>query len=98
MKEKGCDEIDMVQNIGKLFADIYGLPIEKTNIDQEAASLGAAALALKGAGIWDSYERIGEIHTRSALYTPETGRQQFYREIAYRRFRQLTDFLGQFAE
>ena len=26
MKEKGCDEIDMVLNIGKLFADIYGLP------------------------------------------------------------------------
>ena len=32
----------------QLFADIYHLPIVKTNIDQEAASLGAAALALKG--------------------------------------------------
>lgn len=82
----------------QLFADIYGLPIEKTNIDQEAASLGAAALALKGVGIWNNYEQIGEIHTCSNTYTPDARRQQFYEETAYRRFQQLTDFLGQFSE
>ena len=82
----------------QLFANIYGLPIEKTNIDQEAASLGAAALALKGAGIWKDYERIAEVHTCNNIYTPEPAQQQFYEEVAYHRFQQLTDFLGRFSE
>ena len=36
----------------QMFADIYSTEIENTNIDQEAATLGAAALALKGGGLW----------------------------------------------
>ena len=38
----------------KIFADIYNMPILKTNIDQNAASLGAAALAANACEIYSA--------------------------------------------
>ena len=35
----------------QIFADVFGCAIVKTAIDQQAAPLGAAALALAGVGI-----------------------------------------------
>ena len=32
--------------------------ILKTNIDQDAGALGAAAIAAVGCGLWDSFDRI----------------------------------------
>ncbi|MEG0378193.1 MAG: FGGY-family carbohydrate kinase, partial [Eubacterium sp.] len=46
----------------QIFADTYGLDIIKTNVDQDAASLGAAALAAKGVGLWQNYDVIDELH------------------------------------
>ena len=46
----------------QIFADIYNLPVLKTNIDQNAASLGAAALAANGCGLWEGYGCIAKIH------------------------------------
>ena len=46
----------------QMFADVCQLQIIKTNIDQSAASLGAAALAANGAGLWKGYEIIDSIH------------------------------------
>jgi xylulokinase len=36
--------------------------VVKTNIDQQAAALGAAALAAVGAGFWKDFDRIDQIH------------------------------------
>lgn len=55
----------------QLFADIYELEIQKTNIGQEAASLGAAALALKGTGLWNSYEKIDTLHQEQQRFRPD---------------------------
>lgn len=39
----------------QIFADVFGRTILRINVDQDAASLGAAAIALRGAGYWHDY-------------------------------------------
>lgn len=46
----------------QIYADLYKMRIIKTNIDQQAAALGAAALAAAGTGLWPDYEIIDQIH------------------------------------
>ena len=41
----------------QIFADVYKMDIVKTNIDQQTAALGAAALAAVGTGIWSDFSR-----------------------------------------
>ena len=65
----------------QLFADIYELEIQKTNIGQEAASLGAAALALKGTGLWNSYEKIDTLHQEQQRFRPDPRHQATYRKV-----------------
>ena len=65
----------------QLFADIYELEIQKTNIGQEAASLGAAALALKGTGLWNSYEKIDTQHQEQQRFRPDPRHQVTYRKV-----------------
>lgn len=45
----------------QIYADALNITVEKTNIGQNAASLGAAALAGIGAGLWNSFDRIDEL-------------------------------------
>jgi len=46
----------------QMFADIFKCNIVKTNIDQDAASLGAAAIAAVGLGIWKDFSIIDAAH------------------------------------
>ena len=46
----------------QMFADIFNLRIIKTNVDQDAASLGAAAIAATACGIWPDYSIIDQLH------------------------------------
>ena len=46
----------------QILADVLDVRIVKTNIDRQAAALGAAALAAVGAGHWSDFSRIDEIH------------------------------------
>ncbi|MBL7189439.1 MAG: FGGY-family carbohydrate kinase [Phycisphaerae bacterium] len=46
----------------QIYADIYNMRIIKTSIDRQAASLGAAALAAVGSGLWRDFEKIDQIH------------------------------------
>lgn len=55
----------------QIYADAWRKTVEKTNVDQDAASLGAAALAAVGAGIWDSFDRIDALHQTQAREIPE---------------------------
>lgn len=54
----------------QIFADVYQMDIVKTNIDQQAAALGAAALAAVGVGIWSDFKIIDEIHTIENIAKP----------------------------
>ena len=46
----------------QIYADLYRMEIIKTNIDQQAAALGAATLAGIGVGLWKDFTIIDEIH------------------------------------
>ncbi len=65
----------------QMFADIFGMPVEKTNIDQDAASLGAAAIAARGIGLWQDYSPLYEIKKVECLYLPDEVAVKTYDEI-----------------
>lgn len=46
----------------QMYADIYGKTMVRTNIDQQAAALGAAAVAAVGSGIWADFSPLDAVH------------------------------------
>ena len=46
----------------QIYADIYNTTVLKSNIDQQAAALGAAACAAVGTGLWENFDRIDKMH------------------------------------
>jgi xylulokinase len=62
----------------QIFADVFGMNVLKTNIDQDAASLGAVAIAARAAGCWADYSQIDELHHAEQLHTPEPVAQATY--------------------
>lgn len=65
----------------RIFADIYNMPVIKTNIDQDAASLGAAALAANACGLWDGYDMIAEIHKIEDSLVPDPETNAYYEKL-----------------
>ncbi|MDC7226847.1 MAG: FGGY-family carbohydrate kinase [Spirochaetales bacterium] len=78
----------------QMFADIFNMEILKTNIDQNAASLGAAALAAKGAGLWKDYSIVDKIHHLQTAEVPEPGAVGKYDKI-YPKFRQIAHYMSE---
>lgn len=64
----------------QMFADIFDMRMVKTVIDQDAASLGAAALVSYGLGYWDSYDRLDEIHVVESVEEPSPEKVKEYRK------------------
>lgn len=46
----------------QILADCLNITVLKSNIDEQTAALGAAAIAAVGTGIWDGFSRIGNLH------------------------------------
>ena len=71
-----ADEMTVVGGISRsklwrqMLADVYQMNIVKTNIDQQAAALGAAAVAAVGTGIWSDFNKIDEIHAVEDVAEP----------------------------
>ncbi len=65
----------------QIYADVYEMRILKTNIDQQAAALGAAALAAVGAGYWKDYRIIDEIHQVENVTEPIPENIAVYRRM-----------------
>ena len=63
----------------QIFADIYGMECVKTNVDQEAGSLGAAAVAAVGAGLWKSFDAVDGVHKVRDVSKPIPGNVEKYR-------------------
>ena len=54
----------------QMFADVFGMDIIKTNIDQDAASLGAAAICARATGLWEDYSPLPALHKIQVKCTP----------------------------
>ncbi len=54
----------------QILADVYARPVVKTNVDQQAAALGAAAVAAVGTGLWKDFTPIDAIHQEQASAQP----------------------------
>lgn len=54
----------------QLFADIFDVNVIKSSIDQDAASLGAAATAARAMGIVKDYSFIKQLHNIEKSYMP----------------------------
>lgn len=63
----------------QILADIFEAEVVKTNIDEQAAALGAAALVLVGCGVWEDYSRIDELHQEEAVYQCNDNNKNIYR-------------------
>ncbi len=64
-----------------IFADIFNTRILKTNIDQDAAALGAAAVAAVGCGAWPNFENIDLIHKVVELVEPDAMNHAKYEKL-----------------
>jgi xylulokinase len=62
----------------QIYADIYKSNIVKTNVDQQAAALGAAACAAVGAGLWNTFEVVDEIHQVEDISRPDPENSKLY--------------------
>lgn len=98
-KVKVSDEMLLVGGGGKsplwrqILADAFGLDIVQTNIDQQAATLGAAALALVGCGVWSSFDQIDKLHGEVSRVRPQPRESALY-ESMLPRYRRLAAFLS----
>lgn len=54
----------------QMFADVFNMKVIKTNIDQDAASLGAACIAARAVGIRDDYSFIPKLHHIERISAP----------------------------
>jgi xylulokinase len=64
-----------------IFADAFNTRIKKTNIDQDAGALGAAALAAVGCGLWKSFDKIDEIHKAVEVVEPNEENNTKYEKL-----------------
>jgi xylulokinase len=64
----------------QIYADVFNTTIVRTNIDQQAAALGAAACAAVGTGLWN-FEFIDEIHIVKDKIRPVHEHTVVYEEL-----------------
>jgi xylulokinase len=81
----------------RIFADVYGMDIIKTNVDQGAAALGAAALAGNAAGVWDGYGMIESFHKLESVEKPLAENAALYRSLSGA-FGSLADYVARLGD
>lgn len=75
----------------QIISDVFNCKIIKTDIGQEAAALGAAAIAAVGTGIWKDFTMIDEIHKVKAISTPIQDNVTKYKEL-FKIYKYVRDF------
>jgi xylulokinase len=64
-----------------IFADVFNTRIIKTNVDQDAGALGAAAVAAVGCGIWKDFERMDAVHRIKEVVEPDAANNRRYEKL-----------------
>ncbi|MGW8482950.1 xylulokinase [Microbacterium sp. NPDC055903] len=54
-----------------IYADILGTPLVRTDVEQQAATLGAAAIVFVGLGTWQDYSPTDRAHTVAERILPK---------------------------
>lgn len=65
----------------QILADTLQTDIVKTNVGQDAGALGAAAVAAVAVGLWDSFDRVDEVHQVESLTHPDPENVKFYNKL-----------------
>ena len=65
----------------QLFADIFDRNIQVTNVNQQCAALGAAALAGVGCGVWKDYSVIETVHNNTKNFHPDDIKKGKYASV-----------------
>lgn len=98
-----ADEMLIVGGGGKsqfwrsLFADVYGKAILETNVGQDAGSLGAAAVAGVGIGLWKDFKFVQKIHKEKGRIQPNLENHRKYQEIL-KLFEKVVSFQSDFGD
>ncbi|MDD2956298.1 MAG: FGGY-family carbohydrate kinase [Oscillospiraceae bacterium] len=85
----------------QIFADCFNMPVVKTNISDEAGSLGTAVVAGTGVGVYDSFSVVKDFHRVESVSEPipenveRYRRQQEIFESAYLALREINHRLGE---
>jgi xylulokinase len=74
----GCSESELWRQI---FADAWEIDIIKTNVGQGAGSLGAAAVAAVGAGLWNDFSQIDSAHEVQDVARPIAENVRVYQQL-----------------
>lgn len=80
-----------------IFADAFNMRIIKTNIDQDAGALGAAAIAAVGCGLWQDFNRIDAIHQIEHVVEPDVENNRIYEKLLPI-FEQAADYQARIGE
>lgn len=81
----------------QILADVYDKNIVLTNIGQEAAAFGAAAVGAVGIGVWKDFNKVDEIIKQINISKPNKTNVKQYREIL-KRFKYLIERTGEINE
>ncbi|WP_347754900.1 xylulokinase [Agrococcus sp. ProA11] len=63
----------------QIMADVWGVPVRRRSVVEEANSLGAAVVGAVGLGLVDSFAAARDLSEVTAEFTPEVGRHDDYR-------------------
>lgn len=79
------------------YADILDCELIKTSVEQQAATLGAAALVAVGLGYWDDYKRADDSHASTSRYSPERATADTYRHRVLPRYAMAVNHAAELA-
>lgn len=65
----------------QIYADVFGCKVLVSNVRQDAASLGAAALAAVGCGLWHDFAPLREIHKNVTETAPIAENTAVHRKL-----------------
>lgn len=77
----------------QMFADVFNMNIIKTNIDQDTASVGAAAIAARAIGLWENYDNIVHLHHVENISKPNLENHIKYNKLQ-KTFTHISDVLS----
>jgi xylulokinase len=66
----------------QILADVFGIPVHRLSLLEEATSMGAAAAGGVGAGIWKDFSKVDEMVAIASEAKPRTELRALYDELS----------------